>query len=109
MILCRPMMICVGSRRWSTGVRCGGRRRRSIDRVAPGGRGSILPWWSKLALVLAWRGLGSMRETLRVAQTDVSIRPFLGVRADRAVAGSFDVQSRADHANIGKQRAALAR
>src|SRR3954449_1954202 len=32
----------------------------------------------KLALVLAWRGLGSMRETLRVAATDVSIRWFLG-------------------------------
>jgi transposase len=32
----------------------------------------------KLALVLAWRGLGSMRETLRVATTDVSIRRFLG-------------------------------
>src|SRR3954452_25333127 len=32
----------------------------------------------KLALVLAWRGLSSMRETLRVAHTDVSIRRFLG-------------------------------
>jgi transposase len=32
----------------------------------------------KLALVLAWRGLPSMRETLRVAQTDLSIRRFLG-------------------------------
>jgi transposase len=32
----------------------------------------------KLALVLAWRGMGSMRETLRVARTDVSIRRFLG-------------------------------
>src|SRR3954449_7796198 len=32
----------------------------------------------KLALVLAWRGLPSMRETLRVAGTDVSIRRFLG-------------------------------
>jgi transposase len=32
----------------------------------------------KLALVLAWRGLPSMRETLRVAATDVSIRRFLG-------------------------------
>ena len=32
----------------------------------------------KLALVLAWRGLGSMRETLRVARTDNSIRRFLG-------------------------------
>src|SRR3954462_4053770 len=32
----------------------------------------------KLALVLAWRGLPSMRETLRVAATDVSIRRVLG-------------------------------
>ena len=32
----------------------------------------------KLALVLAWRGLPSMRETLRVARTDVSIRRFWG-------------------------------
>jgi transposase len=32
----------------------------------------------KLALVLAWRGLPSMRATLRVAATDVSIRRFLG-------------------------------
>ena len=32
----------------------------------------------KLALVLAWRGLPSMRATLRAAATDVSIRRFLG-------------------------------
>jgi len=32
----------------------------------------------KLALVLAWRGLPSMRATLRVAGTDVAIRRFLG-------------------------------
>ena len=32
----------------------------------------------KLALVLAWRGLSSVRDTLRVAHTDVSIRRFLG-------------------------------
>jgi transposase len=32
----------------------------------------------KLALVLAWRGLPSMRVTLKVAATDVSIRRFLG-------------------------------
>jgi transposase len=32
----------------------------------------------KLALVLAWRGSASLRETLRVARTDVSIRRFLG-------------------------------
>lgn len=32
----------------------------------------------KLALVLAWRGLPSMRATLKVAQTDMAIRRFLG-------------------------------
>jgi transposase len=32
----------------------------------------------KLALVLAWRGLSSVRDTLRVAHTDVSIRRFVG-------------------------------
>ena len=32
----------------------------------------------KLALVLAWRGLPSMRATLKTAATDVSIRRFLG-------------------------------
>lgn len=32
----------------------------------------------KLALVLAWRGLGSMRATLRVAETDMAVRRFLG-------------------------------
>lgn len=32
----------------------------------------------KLALVLAWRGLPSMRQTLKTAATDVSIRRFLG-------------------------------
>src|SRR3954449_12171746 len=32
----------------------------------------------KLALVVAWRGLPSMRETLKVAATDVAIRRFLG-------------------------------
>lgn len=32
----------------------------------------------KLALVLAWRNLGSMRATLRTAQTDMAIRRFLG-------------------------------
>lgn len=32
----------------------------------------------KLALVLAWRGLPSMRATLKVAATDMSIRRFLG-------------------------------
>jgi len=42
----------------------------------------------KLALVLTWRGLPSMRQTLRVAATDVSIRRF---RADGTAAGSFDV------------------
>ncbi|HKR49883.1 MAG TPA: transposase [Pseudonocardiaceae bacterium] len=32
----------------------------------------------KLALVLAWRGLPSMRATLKLAATDMSIRRFLG-------------------------------
>jgi transposase len=32
----------------------------------------------KLALVLAWRGLPSMRATLKAAQTDMAIRRFLG-------------------------------
>ncbi len=32
----------------------------------------------KLALVLAWRGMPSMRGLLRVAETDLSIRRFLG-------------------------------
>ena len=32
----------------------------------------------KLALVLAWRGSGSMREVLKNARTDVSVRRFLG-------------------------------
>src|SRR3954449_8961132 len=41
----------------------------------PGGDPAVLV---KLALVLAWRGMGSMRATLRVAATDVSIRRFLG-------------------------------
>lgn len=32
----------------------------------------------KLALVCAWRGAGSMRQVLRIARTDLSIRRFLG-------------------------------
>src|SRR3954454_24329546 len=48
--------------------RAGGAGRRGIDPAV----------LVKLALVLAWRGLGSRRETLRVARTDVSIRRFLG-------------------------------
>ncbi len=32
----------------------------------------------KLALVLAWRGMPSMRATLKAAQTDMAIRRFLG-------------------------------
>src|SRR3954447_17230226 len=56
-------------------------RRTAAPFYRPGGAGrpgldpAVLV---KLALVLAWRGLPSMRETLRVAQTDVSIRRFLG-------------------------------
>src|SRR3954467_4542461 len=59
-----------------------GQGRRTADPCyRPGGAGrpgldpAVLV---KLALVLAWRGMGSMRETLRVARTDVSIRRFLG-------------------------------
>jgi transposase len=48
--------------------RPGGAGRRGIDPAV----------LVKLALVLAWRGLPSMRATLRVARTDVSIRRFLG-------------------------------
>ena len=56
-------------------------RRTAAPFYRPGGAGrpgidpAVLV---KLALVLAWRGLPSMRETLRVAATDVAIRRFLG-------------------------------
>src|SRR3954449_1964896 len=56
-------------------------RRTAAPFYRPGGAGrpgldpAVLV---KLALVLAWRGMGSMRQTLRVAATDVSIRRFLG-------------------------------
>lgn len=56
-------------------------RRTAAPFYRPGGAGrpgmdpAVLV---KLALVLAWRGLPSMRATLRVAATDVSIRRFLG-------------------------------
>jgi transposase len=52
---------------------------RPFYRAGGAGRHGIDPAvLVKLALVLAWRGLPSMRETLRVAQTDMSIRRFLG-------------------------------
>jgi transposase len=52
---------------------------RPFYRSGGAGRSGIDPAvLVKLALVLAWRGLSSMRETLRVAQTDMSIRRFLG-------------------------------
>lgn len=52
---------------------------RPFYRAGGAGRQGIDPAvLVKLALVLAWRGLPSMRETLRVACTDVSIRRFLG-------------------------------
>src|SRR4051794_31136731 len=52
---------------------------RPFYRAGGAGRHGIDPAvLVRLALVLAWRGLPSMRETLRVAQTDVSIRRFLG-------------------------------
>src|SRR3954452_2646725 len=56
-------------------------RRTAEPFYRPGGAGrpGVDPAvWVKLALVLAWRGMGSMRATLRVAATDVSIRRFLG-------------------------------
>src|SRR3954451_8924700 len=48
--------------------RAGGAGRHGIDPAVLVRRG----------FVVAWRGLRSMRETLRVAQPDVSIRRFLG-------------------------------
>src|SRR3954463_16588639 len=52
---------------------------RPFYRAGGAGRHGIDPAvLVKLALVLAWRGLPSMRATLRVAATDVSIRRFLG-------------------------------
>jgi len=52
---------------------------RPFYRAGGAGRQGIDPAvLVKLALVLAWRGLPSMRETLRVACTDMSIRRFLG-------------------------------
>ena len=52
---------------------------RPFYRPGGAGRSGIDPAvLVKLALVLAWRGLPSMRETLRVAQADMSIRRFLG-------------------------------
>src|SRR4051794_18854116 len=52
---------------------------RPFYRAGGAGRHGIDPAvLVRLALVLAWRGLPSMRATLRVAETDVSIRRFLG-------------------------------
>src|SRR3954463_7846756 len=52
---------------------------RPFYRAGGAGRHGIDPaGLVRLALVLAWRGLPSMRATLKVAQTDVSIRRFLG-------------------------------
>src|SRR4051812_48043893 len=52
---------------------------RPFYRAGGAGRHGIDPAvLVKLALVLAWRGLPSMRETRRVAAADVSIRRFLG-------------------------------
>ena len=52
---------------------------RPFYRAGGAGRHGIDPAvLVKLALVLAWRGLPSMRVTLRVARTDMSIRRFLG-------------------------------
>jgi transposase len=52
---------------------------RPFYRAGGAGRHGIDPAvLVRLALVLAWRGLPSMRATLRVARTDMSIRRFLG-------------------------------
>jgi hypothetical protein len=72
------MMICDGLSGWLIGITCGARRSRFIGRAELVGRASIRRCWSSWRLVLAWRGLPSMRATLRVAATDVSIRRFLG-------------------------------
>ncbi|MDQ3690639.1 MAG: transposase [Chloroflexota bacterium] len=48
--------------------RAGGAGRRGLDPAV----------LVKFALVLAWRGMPSMRAVLRVAETDMSIRRFLG-------------------------------
>src|SRR3954447_11994125 len=56
-------------------------RRTAEPFYRPGGAGRAAPDSAvlvKLGLGVAWRGLASMRETLRVAATDVSIRRFLG-------------------------------
>lgn len=56
-------------------------RRTAAPYYRPGGAGrpgidpAVLV---KLALVMAWRGLPSMRATVRVATTDLAIRRFLG-------------------------------
>ena len=55
----------------------------------------------KLALVLAWRGLPSMRADV-AGRRDRCVDPAVSrVRAHRAAAGSLDVQSRADQALRG--------
>ena len=55
----------------------------------------------KLALVLAWRGLPSMRADV-AGRGDRCVDPAVSrVRADGAAAGSLDVQSRADQAFRG--------
>ncbi|MCA1681359.1 MAG: transposase [Actinobacteria bacterium] len=52
---------------------------RPFYRPGGAGRSGIDPAvLVKLALVLAWRGLPSMRATLKVAAADMSIRRFLG-------------------------------
>lgn len=52
---------------------------RPFYRAGGAGRHGIDPAvLVRLALVMAWRGLPSMRATLRFAATDVSIRRFLG-------------------------------
>jgi transposase len=67
------MMMCCGvSSGLCHGTRCAGRQPRFIR---PGIDPVVLV---KVFLVAAIRGIGSMRETLRVAEVDLSIRRFLG-------------------------------
>src|SRR3954454_16804308 len=82
-VVCLDDLVPAGDdlRRIEALVDWGWGRRRPEPFYRPGGAGrpgidpAVLV---KLALVLAWRGLPSMRETLRVAAPDVSIRRFLG-------------------------------
>ena len=68
--------VCGVSSGWCHGTRCAGRQPRFIRIL--GGPGVDPVVLVKVFLVAAIRGIGSMRETLRVAEVDLSIRRFLG-------------------------------